>query len=343
MPSHTLLLRSIRILGLGLMAAAPFSVAPDTASKAPAFKVIVLGAGGGLDESNLSCYLVSAAKENRFVALDAGTLLTGIRKAEAAGSFGEIPEQKKSGLSLPSWLLKEGIKAYLISHAHFDHTSGMIINSPDDGAKTIIGLDNTIDDLRDHVFNNRSWINFTTEGENALKRYTLIRAKPGEVSALSGTSMKMRALPLSHSNRGSTAYLLESEGEFLLYFGDTGPDEIEKSDQMQRVWKEIGPIIKAGKLRGIFLEISYSDERPDNMLFSHLTPKWFMTEMHALARTVDPAKPSALKDLRVVVTHIKPSINPRENHRKTIQSQLEKRNDLGLRLIFAEQGQRLLL
>ncbi len=318
-------------------------LAADTQLTKPAFKVIVLGSGGGLDESNLSCYLAAPVKENRFVALDAGTLLAGIRKAEAAGSFGEIPEQKKSGLSLPAWLMKDGIKAYLISHAHFDHTSGMILNSPDDGKKVIIGLDNTIEDLRAHVFNNQSWINFSTEGENALQKYQLIRAKPGESFIVPGTSMKVRALPLSHSTRGSTAYLLESAGQYLLYFGDTGPDVMEKSDKMQRVWDEIAPIIRSGSLRGIFLEISYSDERPDNMLFSHLTPKWFMTEMRNLSRTVDPVKPTALKDLRVIVTHIKPSLNPRENHRKTIQGELEKRNDLRLRLIFAEQGQRLLL
>ncbi len=38
------------------------------------FKVIPLGVKGGLDESNLSAYLVAASDSNQFICLDAGTI-----------------------------------------------------------------------------------------------------------------------------------------------------------------------------------------------------------------------------------------------------------------------------
>ncbi|MBL8021354.1 MAG: 3',5'-cyclic-nucleotide phosphodiesterase [Leptospirales bacterium] len=306
------------------------------------FKVIVLGAGGGLDESNLSCYLISPANENRFVAMDAGSILSGIKKAERAGSFADVRDTELQGKSLTRFLMSRGIKAYLISHAHFDHTSGMIINSPDDGSKTIIGLQNTIDDLRDHVFNGRSWINFSNEGVAPINRYNLIRAVPGKPMPITDTSFQVTAFQLSHSNRGSTAFLLETDRQFVLYFGDTGPDQIEKSTSMQQVWNAIAPIIRENRLRGIFLEISYPDGRPDNQLNSHLTPKWFMTEMRNLAQTVDPKNPGrSLARLRIVVTHIKPSLEQGIDPREIVERQLRSQNDLNLRLEFAEQGKRI--
>ncbi|MCE9597974.1 MAG: 3',5'-cyclic-nucleotide phosphodiesterase [Spirochaetia bacterium] len=307
----------------------------------PAFNVIVLGAGGGLDESNLSCYLISPFNDNRFIALDAGTIFSGIQKAELAGSFSDVKRSELQGLALAPWLMKRGIKAYLISHAHFDHTSGMIINSPDDGNKVIFGLQNTIDDLRDHVFNGKSWINFGNEGEGAISRYRLVRANPRVPFEIQDTPFRVTAFPLSHSNRGSTAFLIESNGQFALYFGDTGPDIIEKSTNMQQVWNAVAPIVREQRLRGIFLEVSYPDGKPDNQLSSHLTPKWFMRELHDLAQTVNPAEQaSALKSIRVIVTHIKPSHDPAINPRRLIQDQLAAQNDLNLDFIFAEQGQR---
>ncbi|MEO6915334.1 MAG: 3',5'-cyclic-nucleotide phosphodiesterase, partial [Chitinophagaceae bacterium] len=55
--------------------------------KKPAFKLIPLGIRGGLDESNLSCYMVSPAGSNAFVCLDAGTVRFGIEKAIASRLF----------------------------------------------------------------------------------------------------------------------------------------------------------------------------------------------------------------------------------------------------------------
>ena len=44
------------------------------------FSAVMLGVGGGLTEENLSGVLISRGSNNRFIALDAGSLLYGIRR-----------------------------------------------------------------------------------------------------------------------------------------------------------------------------------------------------------------------------------------------------------------------
>jgi 3',5'-cyclic-nucleotide phosphodiesterase len=96
----------------------------------PAFTVIPLGVRGGLDESNLSAYLVAAEGTTDYVCLDAGTLYTGIKKAIDNGT---LPPPV-------STVLRSSIKDYFISHPHLDHVAGLILNSPDDSTKNIYGL-----------------------------------------------------------------------------------------------------------------------------------------------------------------------------------------------------------
>jgi 3',5'-cyclic-nucleotide phosphodiesterase len=308
------------------------------------FVSIVLGATGGLREDNLSAYLLAEKGTTDFVCLDAGTLLAGIRKASTIGSFWDIRVPPESNLTLDGWVLQNSIKAYLISHAHLDHIAGLILNSTDDSKKDLLGLNPTIDYLRDHVFNWKIWPNFGTEGEMPhLKKYNYVRLNPGQEYKISDTSMTVEPFLLSHSRSyPSTAFLIQSNGFYTLYFGDTGPDAIEKSEALKTVWTRIAPIIKAKKLQGFFLEISYPEGRPDEKLFGHLTPSWLMKELRRLAEWVDPGNPKqALQDLTVIVTHIKPSLERGPAMSDLIMKQLNELNDLGIRFIVAEQGQRI--
>jgi len=155
--------------------------------------------------------------------------------------------------------------------------------------------------------------------------------------------MHVTAFPLAHGpNTDSTAFLLESGGYCLLYLGDTGPDEVEKRTTTFDLWKIAAPLIRENRLQGIFIEASYVDERPDDELFSHLTPKWIMKAFHQLAELTDPKDPeTALKDLNVIIMHIKPDFSAKTQPREIITKQLNSRNDLDLNLIFAEQGKRM--
>jgi 3',5'-cyclic-nucleotide phosphodiesterase len=65
-----------------------------------------------------------------------------------------------------------------------------------------------------------------------------------------------------------------------------------------------------------------------------------MHALHQLADMVDPNSPeTALAGLSVVVTHIKPHLDTGEQAREVVKRQLDERNDLGLRLLFPEQGE----
>ena len=123
------------------------------------FIAIPLGCKGGLIESDLTSYLLAPAGDANFIALDAGTLLAGLRQAKKKGSLQNIKIPPDSPLNLEGVVLKNHIKAYAISHAHLDHIAGMVINAPDDSSKPILGLPSTIDTIRDHMFNWKTWPN----------------------------------------------------------------------------------------------------------------------------------------------------------------------------------------
>jgi len=311
----------------------------------PKFKAIVLGSAGGLSENNLTSFLLSPINENNFIALDAGTIFYGIKKATERGSFSAIEVPKDSALSTEGWILRKHIKAYLISHAHLDHVSGLIINSAADSKKSILGIPKTIDYLRDHIFNWKVWPNFGSEGQGFhINQYKYVQLEPLKKTKIEQTSMAVTPFVLSHGNDHypSTAFFVNSNGYYVLYFGDTGPDIIEKADNMKTVWTYVAPLVKEKKLRAIFLESSFTSSRPDNMLYGHLTPKWMIHELSILASLVNKENPkSSLKDLPVVVTHIKPSIKKDRNTKEIIRKELEELNSLGVKFIIPSQGDRL--
>ncbi|MGZ3873018.1 MAG: MBL fold metallo-hydrolase [Mucilaginibacter sp.] len=289
---------------------------------AESFRIVPLGVEGGIDESNLSAYMVAAAGTNDYICLDAGTLHYGIQKAVSNRVF-NIPAEQ---------VLRQYIKGYFISHAHLDHIAGLIINSPDDTSKTIYGLAPCLETIKTHYFTWDSWANFADEGETPrLKKYHYQVLNADSLTAIKNTGMFVKAFPLSHSNLQSTAFLVGSNDAFMLYLGDTGPDEIEKSRNLHKLWEAVMPLVKSKKLKGILIETSFPNGQPDKTLFGHLTPNWLMKEMDDLAFLTGT---NALKGFNIIVTHAKP---PQANIDK-IKVQLKAQNKLQLNLIFPEQG-----
>jgi 3',5'-cyclic-nucleotide phosphodiesterase len=299
----------------------PFFPSAQVANK-PAFRLVPLGVLGGIDESNLSAYMLAANGTNNYVCLDAGTLHAGLKKAVENKAF-DVPAEK---------VLRQYIKGYFISHAHLDHLAGLIINSPDDSTKNIYGLQSTLETLKTHYFTWASWANFADQGEApALKKFRYQPLTPGTETAIENTDMKVQAFPLSHSNLTSTAFLVHSAGAYALYLGDTGADAIEKSTNMQSLWQAIAPLVKSKQLKAIMIEVSFPDEQPDKTLFGHLTPHWLMVEMDKLAALTSA---DAIKGLNIVVTHLKP---PASSIAK-IKTELKLENKLQLNLIYPQQG-----
>jgi 3',5'-cyclic-nucleotide phosphodiesterase len=167
-----------------------------------------------------------------------------------------------------------------------------------------------------------------------LKKYHFQTLNTGEEVPISNTKMTVKAFSLSHVNPfESTAFLIKSEESYALYLGDTGPDPVEKSDKLKALWTAVAPLIQKNQLKGIFIEVSFPNEQPDQFLFGHLTPNYLMKELHVLEDLVGK---NSLKNFKIIITHLKP---PAKNIIK-IKEQLKKQNDLGLKIIYPEQGKR---
>lgn len=316
---------------LALLTGATKAIAAD------GFDLVVLSGLGGIQDGNLTSFLIHPHGDSRAVTCDAGTLVNGLRVAEEKGALAGIAVPADSGLSRIGYVLTSMIKGYLISHAHLDHVAGLVIASPDDSKKPIYALPSVGTDLVETYFNWRAWPNFSDRGKAPqLKKYAIEDLKPGVATPLKDTAMTVTAFPLSHGGVESTAFLVESEGESVLCFGDTGPDAVEKGTRLNDVWAAVAERAKQKRLKAIVIESSYTSDRPDNLLFGHLTPRWILGELRVLDKL---AGGLALKDLPVVVSHIKYSLT-KEQPQKQMLQELEAGNDVGVRFVIPEQGSR---
>ena len=287
------------------------------------FTVVPLGVKGGSDESNLSSYMISRYNSNRYILMDASTIHAGIQKAI----------QLKSLKGDVTTILRENITGYFISHPHLDHLAGMIINSPDDTNKPIYGLPFCLTAIRDKYFSWKTWANFGDTGEEPkLKKYNYVEMTPGIPVITEAAAFEVSAFPLSHSAPyESTAFLIKNNNSYLLYLGDTGADEVEKSNNLDQLWIKIGPLIKQHLLKAIFIEVSFANDQKRELLFGHLTPMLLMEEMKKLSVF---AGQENMKNLNVVITHQKPA----PGREARISSELKAGNSLQLNLVFPKQG-----
>lgn len=295
-----------------------------SAQSSGSFQVIPLGTEGGLNEANLTSYLLAEKGSQNYISLDAGTLYAGVEKAIA----------NKSITKTPTNFIRQNIKAYLISHPHLDHVAGLIINSPADTTKNVYGTKFCLDRIAEHYFSWQTWANFSDEGEKPqLAKYHLKELEEDREQPIEGTQMFVTAFRLSHSEPfQSTAFLVRKDSSYTLYFGDTGADTIEHSQHLYHIWQTIASLVNKHQLKGIFLECSYPNEQPDKQLFGHLTPKFLWQEMSQLASLCNSK--NALLNLPIVITHMKPE----GNNESKIRQQIISGNSLQLHIIFPEQG-----
>ncbi|MDP1602209.1 MAG: 3',5'-cyclic-nucleotide phosphodiesterase [Legionella sp.] len=300
---------------------------------APAFQIVALGVNGGLVDGNLSSYLLKPIHEDNYVALDAGTLVQGLLKAFAPSvNIGDI--------------LAHHIPAYLISHAHLDHLMGFVMAQPELCNKQVLmAREETMRVLQSKVFNWEIWGNFGDKGVKPQLNCQHYQTIPlHQWIPIPDTKLSVKAFPLSHGNGFlSTAFLINYKKEYLLYFGDTGADTLEKGHALQDIWTEIAPIIRKKQLHAILLECSYTNAQPKARLFGHLKPSLYIEALHQLANTVNPRTPKdALKGLTVFVTHVKPTLNTINSTitAQTVVTEIQKGNDMGVDFILPNQGKK---
>jgi cAMP phosphodiesterase len=136
--------------------------------------------------------------------------------------------------------------------------------------------------------------------------------------------MSVCSMPVTHgltktgSVYESAAYFLRNnvtERE-LLFFGDVEPDSISSKPQTINVWKAAAPKIPH-TLASIFIECSWTSDRPDNLLFGHLNPVHLVDELVALALEVYKVK-NNLKSASVVVAEGKTGPDTRARKKKKL-------------------------
>jgi hypothetical protein len=79
------------VYSLAIVAA--LSVAESSARAGEGFDVVVLGARGGIEDGNLSSFMIAPADDDRAVTCDAGSLVNGLIVAERKGALDglEVP------------------------------------------------------------------------------------------------------------------------------------------------------------------------------------------------------------------------------------------------------------
>jgi len=307
------------------------------------FELIGLGVQGGIVEGDLSCWLVRDLQQDRYLALDAGTIMSGLRQSWARGAFSRLRRPQESDTAPLAYLQRTAIAAYFISHPHLDHVAGLLIGAPDDLAKPIFGLPSTLDALSRDYFNWSAWPNFADRGPApALGRYALKPLDPAQARAVEGTGLQVAAYPLTHAGMTSSMLLVSGTGGQLAYFGDSGPDEVDPEHRLREAFRVLVPYARAGTLRAIVIETSYPDPVPDAQLFGHLTPFRLLQALQQFDSDIGQSA-HGVQGLTVVISHIKPDAGAQEEPRERVQRQLSEGNALGLRFVVPRQGDRLTL
>lgn len=128
---------------------------------------------------------------------------------------------------------------------------------------------------------------------------------PGSNASSGGGSVSMaRSSSVSMGNQqgepsvcvyDSSAYSIRdvATGREVIIFGDVEPDSISLYPRNSAVWAAAAPKIISGRLAAIFIECSYDDSQSVDRLFGHLTPRYVVEEMSALAHEVEMARVAA--------------------------------------------------
>jgi len=120
------------------------------------------------------------------------------------------------------------IRDIYVTHSHLDHVGGIpllvdTIYDVLDTQLTIHALPETIDALKNHMFNNVLWPDFTnipTRGDGVLCYH---RMQPGEPGKLDGGLIQM--LPVNHVIP-AVGYLVQGPDKSLVYSGDTTTNDV---------------------------------------------------------------------------------------------------------------------
>ncbi len=222
-------------------------------------RVRVLGcSGGSAPDHHPTCFLVDGK-----VAFDGGALTSTLAEDE-----------------------QEDVDHVVLSHAHLDHVAELPFFLDNRFARqtrpiNFYGHAQTIEDLKDGIFNNRIWPDFTQLKNRKSVALTLQVVEPGRPFSVGGLTLTPNAMEHPVPCLG---YLVESGASSFYLAGDTG-----SADGVKRA------VAGMPLLKDLIIEVSWPDRMRDlARTAGHLVP--------ADLKAAWPLHPSA----RVLITHIKP-------------------------------------
>ena len=175
-----------------------------------------------------------------------------------------------------------------VTHSHLDHIACIpfmldTVGFMRDGPLTVYASEETVDILKQHVFNWKIWPDFS-KIPNAHQPYLRYQAMElGETIALNGR--KITSLPANHVVP-AVGYHLDSGKASLVFSGDT--------TTCDALWKVVN---KIENLRYLIIETAFSNSEKDLAIVSkHLCPSLLAEELLKLKRQAE-----------VFITHLKPS------------------------------------
>jgi cAMP phosphodiesterase len=180
-----------------------------------------------------------------------------------------------SALSLKE---QEKVKDILISHSHLDHTCTLPFlidnNFTAPGfALRIYSIPEVVASMRNHLFNNHTWPDFTCLPNDLTPVLKLVEILPEERFEVNG--LTIRAVRVSHSVP-TAGYVLEDKRCSIAFSSDTGPTE--------RFWEICND---TPRLKAVITECSFPDGlRELARVSGHLTPQLLDAELGKLKKDV---------------------------------------------------------
>lgn len=178
----------------------------------------------------------------------------------------------------------------LITHPHMDHVKSLpflidVVASRKNSPIIIYSIHDVLDIIHKHLFNNLLWPDFTKipSAENPFVR--LVSVEEGIYKKIN--EFMIKAIKVNHTVPTVGYIIKDSNGDSLLYTGDTGPTEA--------IWKEAS---LEKSLKGVIVETSFPNSMKELALASgHLTPEMLSLELKKMEDI----------DVPIFITHLKPS------------------------------------
>lgn len=276
-----------------------------------------------------SLYKSSAEDVSRFLA-------QGVRCTIGFGTPSEVFLKKSaeahSSIMRTACEIFSEIREYYITHPHLDHMVGLILNAPLiytklGSYKNVYGTEHTIQAIKEHIFNDKIWPDFTTD--NTIRLEALEPSIRRNTYSIQG--IDCIPFTLNHGQTIdtkepvlSTAFLFhehQTDGHILIC-GDTESDLVSKTDSLLNIWTYLAENVPINNLKAIVLECSNTDEVDTSKLYGHLCPQHIIWELKRLIEVYD-VKPENFS-LHVILTHVK-DIDSEEDPKITVLKQVNKR------------------